>query len=340
MPLFDLTHPIVQAPMAGGITTPELVAAVSNAGGLGSIGAAYLSPGQIIETSVRIRALTSRPFGINLFVGGYRTIPNGADPAPILKVLTEIHKTLDLPPPHVPKLPPDPCREQYEAVIEARPAVFSFTFGVLDRKLIQRLKLRGVAVAGTATTVAEAEALESAGVDAIVAQGSEAGGHRGTFAGSFEASMVPTLDLVRGIRAVTKLPVIASGGLMDRGDSAAAMEAGASTIQAGTAFLACPESGASPAYKQAILSAKVDTTVVTRAFSGRPARALRNGFIDRLAGIEDHILPFPIQNALTRPMRTAAAQKGVAEYLSLWAGKGVARVEAQTAAEVIARLVP
>ena len=332
MPLFDLTHPIVQAPMAGGITTPELVAAASNAGALGSVGAAYLSPGQIIETSVLIRAVTSRPFAINLFVGGYRATLNGADPAPILKVLAEVHKALDLPPPHVPKLPPDPCREQYEAVIEARPAVFSFTFGLLDSKLIQRLKLRGVAVAGTATTVAEAEALESAGVDAIVAQGSEAGGHRGTFAGPFEASMVPTLDLVRQIRTVTKLPIIASGGLMDRRDTAAAIEAGASAIQAGTAFLACPESGASPAYKEAILSARVDNTLVTRA--------LRNGFIDLLAGIEDHILPFPLQNALTRPMRTAAAQKGIAEYLSLYAGQGVARVEAQTAAEVVARLVP
>lgn len=192
---------------------------------------------------------------------------------------------------------------------------------------------------GTATTVQEGRLLQEAGVDAIIAQGAEAGAHRGTFADTFENSMVPTLDLVRGIVAAVPLPVIASGGLMDGRDIARALAAGAAAAQLGTAFLACPESGASAAYKRAILNAGEDTTVVTRAFSGRPARGMKNEFIERLAGKEDLILSYPMQNTLTRPMRTAAAQAGDAGYLSLWAGQGVARARALPADELVQRLV-
>jgi nitronate monooxygenase len=192
---------------------------------------------------------------------------------------------------------------------------------------------------GTATTVEEARLLSQAGVDAIVAQGSEAGAHRGTFAGPFEAAMVPTLELVRGIAAAVPLPVIASGGLMDGGDIAQAMQAGASAAQLGTAFLACPEPGASEAYKRAVINAHVDTTVITRAFSGRPARGLANDFIAKLDGREETILPYPLQNMLTRAMRTAAAKRGDAGYLSLWAGQGVGRIRAMPAGELVRLLV-
>jgi len=331
-------YPIIQAPMGGGPSTPELVAAVSNAGGLGSLGAPYLAPDQIVDAIRRTRALTDKPFNVNLFAGGYKT-ERTVDPGPMLALLAEIHAALELPPPVVPVVPPDPFDDQFEAVLEARPAVFSFTFGIPSRDAMARLRARGIASLGTATTVEEARMLQEAGVDAIVAQGAEAGAQRGTFAGPFEAAMVSTVDLVTEIVKRVPVPVIAAGGLMDGRDIMVALRRGASAAQLGTAFLTCPESGAPDAYKEAILAARSDTTVVTRAFTGRPARGLANTFIARLEGKEDTILPYPLQNILTRGMRAAAAKRGDAGLLSLWAGRGVARARVLPAGELVRRLV-
>src|SRR5262245_9653782 len=332
-----LECPIIQAPMAGGPSTPELAAAVSNAGGLGFLAGAYLSPDQIRAEIRRTRALTGKPFGANLFAGGYET-EKQVDPGPMLELLADIHAQLGLPAPAPPTLPPDPFPAQLEAVLELRPAVFSFTFGIPGPEAMARLRAAGIAIFGTATNVPEAQQLAAAGVDAIVAQGAEAGGHRGTFSGTFETSMIPTLDLVRELARAVPLPVIASGGIMTGRDIVAALTAGAGAVQLGTAFLACPESGASRAHKQSVLAARTDTTVITRAFSGRPARGLRNGFIARLEGREQVILPYPLQNAVTRPMRTAAAKQGDAHLLSLWAGTGVHRSRAMPAGELVRRL--
>jgi nitronate monooxygenase len=339
--LLSIEHPIIQGPMGGGPSTPELVAAVSNAGGLGSLGAAYLTPDQITDAIRRIRSLTSRPFNVNLFSGGWST-NHSFDAGPILDLLSEVHEKLRLPPPVAPTHAPDPFPAQFEAMLDARPPIFSFTFGIPDPDAMSRLKSRGIAILGTATTVEEARQLELSGVDAIVAQGSEAGAHRGTFLDSsemFESSMVPTLPLVRATASAVKLPLIATGGLMDGRDIVNALEAGASAAQLGTAFLVCPESGASEAYKRAILSAKEDTTVVTRAFSGRPARGLRNTFLEQVDARQDLILPYPLQNTLTRRMRTAAGQQGLPDYLSLWAGQGVARACAMPAGDLVRRLL-
>jgi len=333
-----IEHPIILGPLSGGPSTPDLVAAVSNAGGLGSLGAAYMTPAEITQAAARIRALTDKPFAINLFAGG-RESDRSVDPAPMLNLLSDVHARLALPSPELPKLPPDPFDEQFEAVIEARPAAFSFTFGIPSPAAIARLKSLGIVTIGTATTVEEARLLAEAGIDAVIAQGSEAGGHRGTFLGSFEAALIPTLELVRDIAAAVPLPVVASGGLMDGSDIAAACKAGASAAQLGTAFLASPESGASEAYKRAILSAHEDTTVITRAYSGRAARGLSNEFIRKLDGREEIILPYPLQNILTRAMRTAAAKQGNPGYLSLWAGQGIARARALPAGELVRRLV-
>jgi nitronate monooxygenase len=331
-------NPIIQGPMAGGPTTPELVASVSNAGGLGSLGAAYLTPDQITESIRRIRALTDRPFQVNLFAGGWRTDLQ-FDPAPMLELLSEIHAALGLPAPELPPASPDPFPAQLEAVLDARPAIFSFTFGIPDGDAMSRLKSRSIVVMGTATRVEEARLLADAGVDVIVAQGLEAGAHRGTFAAPFEESMVPALTLTRQIRSVLSTPVIAAGGLMDGRDIARALDAGASAVTLGTAFLASPESGAPSAHKRAVLGAREDLTVITRAFSGRPARGIKNEFIRRLEGKENTILPYPLQNALTRAMRTAAGRQGAAGWLSMWAGTGVARARAMPASELVARLV-
>ncbi|HXM66073.1 MAG TPA: nitronate monooxygenase [Candidatus Acidoferrum sp.] len=331
-----IEHPVILSPMGGGSGTPELAAAVSNAGGLGSLGVAYLTPEQIIESVRQTRALTNRPINVNLFVGGV-VVPSNFDSAPMLSILSEVYASLGLAAPPMPPQPRDTFAEQFEAVLEARPEVFSFTFGALDSLAISKLRSRGIAILGTATTVEEAELLAESGVDAIVAQGAEAGAHRGTFSVPFDAAMFPTSQLVRQIAPFA--PVIASGGIMDGRDIRRMMDNGASATQLGTAFLPSPESGASLAYKRALLATKTDTTVITRVFSGRPARGLRNEFIARLEGREDVILPYPIQNALTRAMRTAAAQLGNAGFLSLWAGQGVTRCRTMPAGELVKQLV-
>lgn len=338
-----IEHPILLSPMAGAGGTPELAAAVSNAGGLGAWGGAYAKPEEIAATIRQMRALTDRPFNINLFAGGYGA-QHAIDPQPMLDLVGEAHAVLGLPPPVLPPVPRDPFDDQFEAVLEERPPVFSFTFGVPSPAQIAALKTRNIVVIGTATTVEEARRLDHAGVDAIAAQGAEAGAHRGSFAAPFEQAMVPIATLVRDIRAVTTLPVVACGGLMDGRDIAAALQLGAAAAQLGTAFLPCPELGAPAAYKQALLSAKADTTVVTRAFSGRPARGLTNRFIAMVngkmaSGKEEFILPFRQQNDLTRPMRNAAGQKGMSDFISLWAGQGVTRSRQMPAAVLVGTLV-
>ena len=333
-----IEHPIIQAPMSGGVTTPELVAAACNAGGLGSFGAAYLTPEQIASDIRRIRALTDKPFNVNLFAGGY-TSETRVDAAPMLAVVAEAHEALGLPAPTLPPWPPNAFDEQLDAVLEARPAIFSFTFGIPDADAMARLKAQGILTVGTATTAEEGRRLQESGVTAIAAQGAEAGGHRGTFAGSFESSMIPTLELVRALLEVVSVPVFASGGLMDGRDIAECLARGADAAQLGTAFLTCPEAGTSDSYKRAMLAARTDTTVITRAFSGRPARGLANTFTTRLTGDEKLILPFPLQNALTRPMRNAAAKRGNSGYQSLFVGQGVARARALPVEELVKRLV-
>lgn len=334
---FKLSHPIIQAPMAGGGDTPRLVAAVGEAGALGSIGAAYLTPQQIVETGRAVRALSARPFGVNLFAP-LRAPEPPADVARSLDRVTPFFAELGLSPPPRPSLPADAFADQLAACLEIGAAVFSFTFGMLPASAIEAVKARGVFLAGTATTVDEAVALEKAGVDAVVAQGSEAGGHRGSFVSDFESSMVGTIALVPQIRDAVRVPVIASGGIMDGRGIAAALALGASAVQLGTAFLTTDEAGVPDCYKQALLGAPENATRLTRAFSGRPARGIVNRFMQEVERDPESILPFPLQNALTRPMRTAAAKAGRSEFLSLWAGQGTRLSRRQSARELVARL--
>ena len=332
-----IQHPIIQAPMAGGGDTPRLVAAVSEAGALGTIGAAYLTPQQITDSAREVRSLTSRPFGINLFapVRLPGTLP---DARPAVAKVAPFYAELGLPAPAPLPVPPDVFREQLAAVLETDASLFSFTFGMFPAEAIEAVKRRGMFLAGTATTVEEALALEKAGVDAVISQGSEAGGHRGSFAGDFEASMVGTIALVPQIADAVRLPVIASGGIMDGRGIAAALALGASAVQLGTAFLTTDEAGAPECYKQAILGARENQTRLTRAFSGRPARGIVNRFMEQVDREPGAILPFPLQNALTRPLRTAAAKAGRAEFLNLWAGQGLRMARREPAARLVARL--
>ncbi|KZE34653.1 nitronate monooxygenase [Chelatococcus daeguensis] len=336
MQRLHLTHPVIQAPMAGGGDTPALVAAVSEAGGLGTIGAAYLSPQQILDAAAAVRAATTRPFGINLFA----PLPAPQTPAEAEAAVAAVApfcEELALPAPAMPNAPGKTFAEQVEAVLESGAGLFSVTFGLPGADVVAAVKAKGMLFAATATTVEEALAVEAAGADIVVAQGSEAGGHRGTFAAPFERAMIGTMALVPQVADAVSIPVVASGGIMDGRGIAAALALGASAVQMGTAFLTCAEAGIPEAYREAILSAKEDATRVTRAFSGRPARGIANRFMETIDA-KGAILPFPLQNALTRPMRTAAAKAGRSEYLSLWAGQGVRLARRQGAAELMARL--
>ncbi len=331
---FDLKYPIIQAPMAGGGDTPELVAAVSEAGGIGCIGAAYLQSAQILEASAAVRRLTARPFGVNLFMP---VPPEGLRvDASALDRVAGFYQELGLPAPDVPQMPPDLFPTQLAACLDSSASFLSFTFGIPLSEHVRAIRNRGLFCMATASTVEEAISIEKAGMNAVIAQGSEAGGHRSTFARAFESSMIGTIALVPQVVDAVSIPVIASGGIMDGRGIIAALALGASAVQMGTAFLMCSESGVSEACRLAILNAREDQTRVTRAFSGRPARGIVNRFMEEIdAG---PILPFPLQNALTRPLRTAAARQQRAEFLSLWAGQGIRMARRQTASELIARL--
>jgi nitronate monooxygenase len=335
---FSFHPPVIQAPLAGGGDTPALVAAVCNAGALGFIGAAYLSPSQIREAGREVQARTTKPFGINLFAPAKPPEPP-RDPAPALQKVAPFFAEVGLPAPSMPVSTGDPFEEQLAAALATGASFFSFTFGLLPESATRAIKDQGLFLIGTATTVGEALTLEKAGVDAVVTQGSEAGGHRGTFSAEFNTAMIGTISLVPQVADAVRIPVIASGGIMDGRGIVAALALGASAVQMGTAFLTCDEAGVPEAYKQAILAAREDQTRVTRAFSGKPARGIVNRFMTEVEdGSPNSILPFPLQNRLTRPLRTTAAKQGRAEFLSLWAGQGVRLARRQAAAQLIARL--
>ncbi|MGS1104811.1 NAD(P)H-dependent flavin oxidoreductase [Achromobacter anxifer] len=335
--LLKLHHPIVQAPMAGGATTVELVSEASKAGVLGSLGAAYMSPEQIEAAARDIRARTPLPFAINLFASVPEE-PMRGDARRMLALMARYHQQLGLPAPAAPGPQADPLPQQIEAILRVRPAVFSFTFGRMPAAAIARCRELGILTVGTATTVREAVALEADGVDAIVAQGAEAGGHRGTFLGGFEESLIGTMALVPQVADAVSVPVIASGGIMDGRGIAAALALGADLAQMGTAFLTTEESGINEAYKALLPASRAEQSRVTRAFSGRPARGIENAFMREADAIAADILPYPLQNALTRPMRTAGGKAGDTEVLSLWAGQGAPLARRESTADLVARL--
>ncbi|WMD19036.1 nitronate monooxygenase [Achromobacter seleniivolatilans] len=335
--LLKLDHPIIQAPMAGGATTVDLVSEASKAGVLGSLGAAYMSPEQIEAAAAAIRARTSRPFAINLFASVPEQ-PTQGDASRMLALMARYHEQLGLPAPALPGPQADPLPGQIDAILRLRPAVFSFTFGRMPAQVLAQCRELGILTVGTATTVREAVALEQDGVDAVVAQGAEAGGHRGTFLDDFDQSLIGTMALVPQVADAVSIPVIASGGIMDGRGIAAALALGGDLAQLGTAFLTTAESGISDAYKAVLPASRSEQSRITRAFSGRPARGIVNAFMRDADALAADILPYPLQNALTRPMRTAGGKEGNINVLSLWAGQGAPLARHETTADLVRRL--
>src|SRR5919106_1027422 len=283
--LLGLRHPIVQGPFGGGLSTVALAAAVAGAGGLGSFGAHHLAPEQIVALSDELRAASAGPFAINLWVSTH-DVPEAEmtrerfDAA--AQQLQPLYDELGVEPPPYPDRFSATFEEQVEAVIAAAPPAFSFVFGLPDERVLQALRERGITTIGTAVTPAEAIALDEAGVDLIVASGAEAGGHRGAFLAEAENSLVGTMALVRAAVEAVRAPVIAAGGIGDAAGSAAALALGAEGVQVGTAFLATQESGTTPEHRALLLGPEADTTQLTRTFSGRLARGIRNRLMDEL----------------------------------------------------------
>ncbi|MGL4239933.1 MAG: NAD(P)H-dependent flavin oxidoreductase [Beijerinckiaceae bacterium] len=334
--LDHLRIPIIQGPMLGA-SGEAMVVAVSNAGGLGSLAAAGLSPDVIRKSAASIRAATDRPFLINIFILKPAD-PDSADVAAAMERLAPWRERLGLPPQSIPNQWAEPFEPQFAALLDAAPPAVSFTFGILTSGQIAALKSRGSWVIGTATTAAEARAWAEAGADAICAQGFEAGGHRGTFLKDVSESQVGTLSLVSTIREAVALPVIAAGGITDGKAVAAALAMGAAAVQVGTAYLLADESMISAPWRKAIAEVGDDATRLTRAFSGRHARGIENRFMREMRAVEHEIPAYPIQNALTQELRAAAAKAGSAEELSLWAGQSVKLAAPGPAAEITARL--
>jgi nitronate monooxygenase len=320
--LFAIEHPIIQAPMAGA-TNPVVVAAVSNAGGLGSLGAAGLAPPRLREAIKAIRERTDRSFNINLFAGHTEKFDRNARPGPRLaQQLAAYHAEFGLG--EVPEPGPlfGPFDEQLDVLVEEAVPVISVHFGT-DAETVARARAAGAKVLCSATTVDEAKLLEQAGVDAVIAQGGEAGGHRGTFSGDYKRALIGTMALVPQIVDAVAVPVIAAGGVMDARGVVACFALGASAVQMGTAFLGCPEMPVLDAWRASLRGAGAQDTVVTKAISGRPARGIRNRYIEEVEALGEKFLPYPAQYSVSRELRKAAAERNDREFMSMWAGQGV-----------------
>lgn len=336
--LLGITYPIVQAPMASA-TTPALAAAAANAGGLGSLGCAMLDPAQLASDIEALRRATNRPFNLNFFVHA----PPTDDPARQARMrarLATYYGELGIDPPDALPAPPPPFDDDaLEVVLAARPSVASFHFGLPEKRQLEALKRAGVRVMSSATTVAEARWLEERGVDAVIAQGYEAGGHRGTFASPFESAHVGTMALVPQIVDAVRCPVIAAGGIMDGRGIAAALMLGAAGAQLGTAFLGCPEATVSPLHRTALRASHDEGTRVTKAFTGRPARALANRYVLEMTDAEAEALDFPLQRGLSGPLAAAAVKQSSPDFSAMWAGQGAPLTRELPAAELMRVLI-
>lgn len=331
-------YPLIQAPMAGS-TTPELAAAATNAGGLGSLGAATTTPEQLRADCRAVRERTNGSYNVNFFVHAEPELDPVKDQAmrQLLKPMYEAVGLDTVPEASVPF--PSFGDAPLEVLLSERPSVVSFHFGLPDDKALNALRDYGAVILCSATNVAEAKILEARGIDAVIAQGFEAGGHRGTFAKPYETGQVGTMALVPQIVDAIELPVIAAGGIADGRGIAAALALGAEGVQIGTAFLRCPESATHAVYREALANAADDATRVTTAFSGRPARGIENRFIRQMQGLEDQFPAFPIPNALTGALRAASLKNGTPEYVSLWSGQAGAMSREMPAAELMETLI-
>lgn len=321
----------------GGLSSVELTAAVSEAGGLGAYGFYGYDGDQLRATLAQLRAATDRPLAANIW------LPTGDEVEPSVQhriyaqALEPFYEAVGAEVPRKPERYLPSLDEQLEAIWEAGPAVLSVVYGVPSKQIVAQAHELGIRVLGTATTVAEAVALAEGGVDAVIASGSEAAGHRVSFLGRPEESLVGTFALVPQVVDAVDVPVIAAGGVSDRRGVAAAFALGASGVQVGTAFLVADESAANAPHREAVRATGADQTVLTTAMSGRLSRGVRNRTV-RAIEAGGMIAPFPAQNWLTGRFRGPAGAQGLGELQSLWVGQGALLARPGTAAEIFAEL--
>jgi nitronate monooxygenase len=330
----DLTARVIVAPMSGGPTTPELAAAATNAGGLGFLAGGYLSADTFADRVVAARKLTPGPLGVNLFAPQ----PSAGTPQMIQRYAAALEPEAEryavaLGDPHYSD---DDWSAKLDVVLDLRPEVVSFTFGLPTALERRRLALAGITMVASVTTVREAELAVDIGADVLAAQGPAAGGHRGTFDPAAQPATEPLAELLSALCTRFSLPVIAAGGLATAGDIEAAMAVGAVAAQLGTAFLLADEAGSSPVHRAALQDPAFSETVVTRAFSGRYARGLRNRFIDE----HEAQAPFgyPEVHYLTSPLRAASVRAGDPNATNIWAGTGFRKAKAAPVATIIKQL--
>ena len=339
--LLGIKYPILLGPMGGDFSTPELLAAVSNAGGLGSLGAYTFTPEQILETSKIIRTKTDKPYNINLWVSDVdERLTNF--PAESLQKVEALFKPyfdeLGIPLPELDTNVPSKFLKQVEAIFQIRPAVFSFIFGIPPKEVLDESRKLGIKTVGAATTLDEALALEEAGVDAIVAAGFEAGGHRPSFLRPAYDSLTGTFALVQQLKSKVKTPIIAAGGIADGKGVAAALTLGADAVQLGTAFLITDESNATPVHKARLMSDEAKYTVLSKSLTGRMGRMIRNRITEEVK-YETEVLPFPLQTRLMGPLRAAALAQGKTDMINFWSGQNAVNLKHTKAAELMQALV-
>jgi nitronate monooxygenase len=342
--LLNIKYPIIQAGM-GGHTTPGLVAAVSNAGGLGILGASRLTTQQLKDAIQKIKSLTNRPFGVNLVLAPPE--PGNQDVATAQRFLDQFRQELNIPTSapanHHIKMPPSPIPDHLHIILEEMVPVLSIGLGD-PTGLVEQAHSSGAKVMAMVTNVEEAVKVEKGGVDIVVAQGSEAGGHRSTFQLSTndeeEVPMIGTLALVPQIVDAVAIPVIAAGGIMDGRGLVASLALGAAGILLGTRIMVARESGTFQAYRERMFEAKETDTVVTRSFSGRPARSIRNRFIEKYHKSNSKPLAWPLQAIAADDIYSASQANNKVEYFPLLAGQGLRSIKKdQGAAEIIKEIV-
>jgi nitronate monooxygenase len=318
-----IDYPIIQGPL-GGLSSQKLTAAVSNFGGLGSFGAHSLAPEGIKDVIGEIRSLTSKPFAMNLWVSmedeGARTSDEKAFNSSLAPLAVHL-AALGAPRPTYKPYSPIRFEDQARVLLDAKVPAFSFIFGIPPKEVLDECRTNRIVTIGTATTPEEGAALQEAGVDAIVASGFEAGGHRGSFLRAAEDSLTGTFSLVPQIVDRVNVPVIAAGGIADARGVIAALALGAEAVQIGTAFLACEESGAGVLHREALRGRKAGHTALTKGFTGRLARGIHNRLIEELNKPGTETLPYPLQRGLVRSLSIAAEAAGRSDLLPLWAGQ-------------------
>lgn len=336
--LLGIDYPIMQGPFGGGFSTVELVAAVSNTGGMGGYGAYTLSPQEILDVNNKIKAATNKPYNINLWVSDTDAVGGTVTDEQYEAAVKIFKPYFDEAGIEVPAKPaPFKSRfdDQVEVILDIRPKLFSFVFGIPSADILEECRKLGIKTAGAATTADEAVALEEAGVDMIIASGFEAGGHRPSFLKSAEQSTTGSFVLLQLIREKVKIPVIAAGGIANGRGTAAAFLLGADAVQVGTAFLACDESGALPIHRQSLLSGH-GHTVLSRAFTGRLGRGISTRIANDAIGKEKNFLPFPLQTTFISSLRKAAIEQQKWDLVLLWGGQ-IAPVLKHSKASVLMR---